>query len=65
MEMGNDNKLSFVSGTACLAYWLEFLNVIQEVSRSIPGYTLEIFLEVHVGFGTESTKPCEDNWVAT
>ena len=32
--------------TACLVQWLARLTVIQEVPGSIPGYTLEIFLEV-------------------
>ena len=32
--------------TTCLVSWLARLTVIQEVPGSIPGYTLEIFLEV-------------------
>ena len=32
--------------TACLVQWLARLTAIQEVPGSIPGYTLEIFLEV-------------------
>ena len=36
---------------------------MQEVPGSIPGYTLEIFLEVYGLPG--STQPREDNWVAT
>ena len=35
-----------VRRTACLVQWLARLTVIQEVPGSIPGYTLEIFLEV-------------------
>ena len=32
--------------TACLVQWLARLTAIQEVPGSIPGYTLQIFLEV-------------------
>ena len=32
--------------TSCLVQWLACLTAIQEVPGSIPGYTLEIFLEV-------------------
>ena len=32
--------------TVCLVYWSPRLSVIQEVPGSIPGYTLDIFLEV-------------------
>ena len=41
---------------ACLVWWLARLTAIQEVPDSIPGYTLEFFLEV-----TGSTQPREDN----
>ena len=34
------------SPTTCLVCWLARLTAIQEVPGSIPGYTLEIFLEV-------------------
>ena len=32
--------------TACLVQWLARLTAMQEVPGSIPGYTLQIFLEV-------------------
>ena len=36
----------YVKTTTCLVWWLARLTAIQEVPSSIPGYTLEIFLEV-------------------
>ena len=32
--------------TTCLVWWLARLSVIQDVPGSIPGYTLQILLEV-------------------
>ena len=32
--------------TTCLVWWLARLTAIQEVPGLIPGYTLEIFLEI-------------------
>ena len=41
--------------TACLVQWLGRFTAIQEVPGSIPGYTLEMFLEVQV---LERGPPC-------
>ena len=38
--------VSYNPETACLVQWLARLSAIQAVPGSIPGYTLEIFLEV-------------------
>ena len=42
-----------VTLTTCLVWWLARLTVIQEVPGSIPGYTLEIFLEVKLKIPNE------------
>ena len=39
-------KMDLGQVTACLVQWLARLTAIQEVPGSIPGYTLEIFVEV-------------------
>ena len=40
------NLICICEWTACLVWWLARLTAIQEVPGLIPGYTLEIFLEV-------------------
>ena len=53
-NMNDINQFHMYTETACLVQWLARLITIQEVSGSIPGYTLEIFLEVQ---GLERGSP--------
>ena len=48
------SRIQAVPATACLVQWLARLTAIQKVPGSIPGYTLEIFLEV---YGLERGPP--------
>ena len=45
-----------INVTTCLLQWLARLTAVQEVPGSIPGYTLEIFLEVGLQ-GLELSPP--------